>query len=38
MIWLGDNAYLREADWYSWRGIGKRYTHTRSLKNLAAFT
>jgi alkaline phosphatase D len=34
MLWLGDNTYLREADWYSWTGIGKRYTHTRSLKNL----
>ncbi|RMF51076.1 MAG: hypothetical protein D6750_04195 [Bacteroidetes bacterium] len=31
MIWLGDNVYLREADWHSWSGIVYRYTHTRSL-------
>lgn len=34
MLWLGDNTYLREADWYSRTGILHRYTHTRSLKNL----
>ncbi len=34
MIWLGDNTYLREADWYSKTGIMKRYTHTRSLPEL----
>ena len=31
MIWMGDNVYLREADWYSRTGIFYRYTHTRSL-------
>ncbi len=30
MLWLGDNTYLREADWDSWSGILKRNTHTRS--------
>lgn len=34
MIWLGDNVYLREADWYSRSGIEYRYTHTRSLPEL----
>jgi alkaline phosphatase D len=31
MIWLGDNMYTREADWYSRTGFNYRYTHTRSL-------
>ncbi|MFW6085080.1 MAG: alkaline phosphatase D family protein [Gemmatimonadota bacterium] len=34
MIWMGDNVYLREADWYSRAGILHRYTHTRSLDRL----
>lgn len=34
MVWLGDNTYLREADWFSWTGILHRYTHTRSLPEL----
>ncbi len=34
MLWLGDNVYLREADWFSWTGIIKRYTHTRSLPEM----
>ncbi len=34
MLWLGDNAYLREADWNSRTGILYRYTHTRSLPEL----
>jgi alkaline phosphatase D len=34
MIWMGDNVYLREADWYSRAGILHRYTHTRSLAEL----
>ncbi len=34
MLWLGDNTYLREADWFSWTGIVKRYTHTRSLPEM----
>jgi alkaline phosphatase D len=34
MLWLGDNVYLREADWYSRSSILYRYTHTRSLAEL----
>ncbi len=34
MLWLGDNTYLREADWFSKTGIMKRYTHTRSVTEL----
>ena len=34
MLWLGDNTYLREADWFTRTGIQKRYTHTRSLPQL----
>ena len=34
MIWLGDNTYLREADWGSRTGIYHRYTHTRSIKEM----
>ncbi|MEN3040473.1 MAG: alkaline phosphatase D family protein [Bacteroidia bacterium] len=34
MLWLGDNVYLREADWNSRSGILYRYTHTRSLPHL----
>jgi alkaline phosphatase D len=34
MLWLGDNTYLREADWYSRSGILHRWTHTRSLPEL----
>ena len=37
MIWLGDNLYLREADWSSAWGIKRRYSVNRanpSLKNL----
>lgn len=34
MIWLGDNVYLREVDWYSRSGILKRYTHDRATKEL----
>ena len=34
MIWLGDNVYLREVDWYSRTGIFQRYTHTRSLPEM----
>lgn len=29
-LWLGDNVYLREADWNSKTGIHYRYTHTHS--------
>ena len=34
MIWLGDNTYLREADWHSRTGIFHRHTHTRSVPEL----
>lgn len=34
MLWLGDNIYLREADWNSRTGFLHRYTHTRSLKEM----
>lgn len=34
MLWLGDNTYLREVDWFSRTGMGRRYTHTRSLPEL----
>ncbi len=34
MVWLGDNAYLREADWDSKFGIQHRFTHSRSLVEL----
>ncbi|MEE8486846.1 MAG: alkaline phosphatase D family protein, partial [Gemmatimonadota bacterium] len=34
MLWLGDNVYLRETDWYSRSGIMHRYTHTRSFPEL----
>ena len=34
MLWLGDNIYLREVDWYSRTGILYRNTHARSIKEL----
>jgi alkaline phosphatase D len=34
MLWMGDNIYLREADWDSKTGIYHRYTHSRSVKEL----
>ncbi|NBU36060.1 MAG: alkaline phosphatase family protein [Bacteroidetes bacterium] len=34
MLWLGDNTYLREADWNSRSGILYRYSHTRSTPEL----
>lgn len=34
MLWMGDNVYLRETDWFSRSGILYRYTHTRSLPEL----
>ncbi len=36
MLWLGDNTYLREADWYTRTGIIHRYTHTRAVKEMQA--
>ena len=34
MIWLGDNTYLREVDWYTMEGIQDRYTNDRSVKEM----
>jgi alkaline phosphatase D len=34
MLWLGDNVYLREADWNTRTGILHRYTHARSLPEM----
>lgn len=34
MLWLGDNVYLREADFDSPWGIAERYRHTRALPQL----
>ena len=37
MIWLGDNTYMREADYSSASGIQNRYLHTRKDANLQEF-
>lgn len=34
MLWLGDNTYLREADWNTRTGILSRYSHTRNLPEM----
>lgn len=34
MLWLGDNTYMREADWYTRTGMLHRYSHTRALPEL----
>lgn len=34
MLWLGDNMYLREADWYTRTGIFHRYTHSRNVTEM----
>ncbi|MCO6473934.1 MAG: alkaline phosphatase D family protein [Melioribacteraceae bacterium] len=34
MLWLGDNYYYREADYYSRTGMIKRITHDRSIPEL----
>lgn len=34
MLWLGDNNYLREVDWFTQTGIHHRYTHSRSVPEL----
>ena len=34
MVWLGDNLYLRDADWYTRTGYQYRYTRTRSVPEL----
>ena len=36
MVLLGDNVYLREADWNSKTGIIHRYSHTRATKDMQA--
>ncbi len=36
VLWLGDNTYLREADWSSGYGIQYRYQHTRRQPELQA--
>lgn len=36
MLWLGDNTYLREVDWYTRTGIIHRHTHTRSTPEMQA--
>lgn len=37
MLWLGDNIYLRPADWESRTGIYYRYTHFKSQAILQEF-
>ena len=34
MLWLGDNVYLREAEWSTRDGMIYRYSHTRSLPEM----
>ncbi|MBK6495509.1 MAG: alkaline phosphatase family protein [Gemmatimonadetes bacterium] len=34
MLWMGDNAYLREGDFDTRTGVFHRYTHSRSLPEL----
>lgn len=34
MLWLGDNVYFREPDWFTKTGMVHRYTHGRSLPEL----
>ncbi len=34
MLWLGDNIYLREVDWFTRTGIHHRYTDARSLPEM----
>lgn len=34
MLWLGDNVYLREVDWWSPEGITYRYSHAREEADL----
>ena len=36
MLWLGDNIYLRDADWWTRSGYIHRYTHTRSIEEMQA--
>lgn len=34
MIWLGDNIYLREYDYFTWKGYLHRYNHTRKTREM----
>ena len=34
MLWMGDNTYMREPDWYTRTGVFHRYSHTRELPEL----
>ncbi|MGB3542024.1 alkaline phosphatase D family protein, partial [Rubrivirga sp.] len=34
MLWLGDNTYLREVDWWSAEGIDYRFRHSRAEPEL----
>jgi len=34
MLWLGDNAYFREVDFYSLSGMQHRYSHLRQVPEL----
>lgn len=36
MLWLGDNTYYREADYYSRTGMVKRMTYSRQLPEMQA--
>ncbi|KAA3626620.1 MAG: alkaline phosphatase family protein [Bacteroidetes bacterium] len=36
MLWLGDNTYLREVDFFTRTGVLHRNTHTRSLPEMQA--
>ncbi len=36
MLWLGDNIYLREADWATRTGVFHRNGHTRALPHMRA--
>lgn len=37
MVWMGDNNYLREADWNSRTGILHRYSYNRAMPELQPF-
>lgn len=34
MVWLGDNIYLREYDYFTWSGYIHRYNHTRKTNEM----
>jgi alkaline phosphatase D len=37
MLWLGDNVYFREPDWFTTQGMMHRYTHSRAIKEIQPF-